>query len=290
MQQRVMRHTLYATFIISVTLCIFTIVSVGVAFAQETGRFERPDTNREVPEREDRENQDRGDRESRGEQDTMRDFLQRGLDSTRSVNERVCDRIAYTNERLGTEIPLPPFCENGEEPPSGTSHILISEVYYDVESGRGAETVNEWVELYNPADTPVDIGGWSIGDSALGRLLPGGTIVPAGGVILITNEEGLGEIWPEIPGNVTIVALGLSINAGGLSNTGDALFLRDPSAELVDSVSWGSNTDAFDPAVPDADEGESIERIDLEVDTDTAADWTVNPLPNPGFPGVLQQS
>jgi len=288
MQQRVIAHTLYALFIISLSVFAVGAFATQRASAQVDDRFERLDIHRDgAEERDDRDSGERGDRDDR---DTGRALLERGFDSTRSVNERVCERIAYTNERLGTEIPLPLFCESGEEPPSGTAHILISEVYYDVESARGAENANEWVELYNPTDAPVNIGGWSIGDSASGTLLPAGTIIPAGGMILITNADGLKDLWPEIPEEVTVVALGVRINTGGLSNTGDALFLRDPGAELVDSVSWGTNTDALDPAVADAEEGASIERIDLEIDTDTAEDWTSNPQPTPGFPGVLEQS
>ncbi|MCK4404897.1 MAG: lamin tail domain-containing protein, partial [Hadesarchaea archaeon] len=41
---------------------------------------------------------------------------------------------------------------------AATNHVVISEVFYD-ESGTDT---NEFVELYNPTLSSVDIGGWKL--------------------------------------------------------------------------------------------------------------------------------
>jgi len=282
----VFAHTLYAIFIISIAVFVLPIAGMQIASAQETDRFDRLDSDRDASDRSDR--GDRGDREDHGMIEVSRE---RVIGPFRDFSADICARLIQVNERLQVEIPLPLFCNDEEEPPEqDMGHIVISEVYYDVDGEHGSEGANEWVELYNPTGVPVNIGGWSIGDSASGALLPGEIVIPAGGVVLLTQGEGLEILWPEISESVEIIVLGSPINTGGLSNSGDALFLRNPSADLVDSVSWGTNTDAFDPSVLGVGNGESIERVNPDIDTDTSVDWTSNSNPTPGVPGALQQS
>jgi hypothetical protein len=58
-----------------------------------------------------------------------------------------------------------------------------------------------------------------------------------------------------------------------MSNTNDQALILDGNDTLVDAASWGG-TFAFNPglAQPVLD-GQSYERINVYVDTDTAADW-----------------
>ncbi len=42
-----------------------------------------------------------------------------------------------------------------------TNHVVINEI--DINPpGDDAKSVIEWVELYNPTDSKIDIGGWQI--------------------------------------------------------------------------------------------------------------------------------
>ena len=51
---------------------------------------------------------------------------------------------------------------------------------------------------------------------------------------------------------------------------------------VIDQMSYGTDTTAFDPACPGVKEGHSLERSPANVDTDTAADWIDQEFPNPG--------
>jgi len=47
-----------------------------------------------------------------------------------------------------------------------TDNIVINEV--DINPpGNDADSVSEWVELYNPTDSDVDLGGWEIASTTV---------------------------------------------------------------------------------------------------------------------------
>jgi hypothetical protein len=160
-------------------------------------------------------------------------------------------------------------------------HVLISEVYYDVDDLHGAsEPGFEWVELYNPTSEDVDLMGWSIGDAALSDALPDGTIIEAHSFLILAATTTLSDFW-DIPTTTPVVNLGGAIG-NGLGNAGDALALTDGALTIVDALSWGSDISVFDPAAVDVSEGSSLARSALDVDTDTAIDWVERDIPTPG--------
>ena len=161
-----------------------------------------------------------------------------------------------------------------------TSSIVLSEIYYDVDAAHGAETTNEWVEIRNSTDTAVDVSGYMLTDATTNDVLPAGTIVPANGYLLITDESSTITFWT-IPAGSPVVVLGSAIG-NALGNSGDVLRLKDAGGIELDAVSWGNNVSAFDPAVPVVAEGSSISRISGGADTDTAADWVTLTTPTPG--------
>ena len=166
-------------------------------------------------------------------------------------------------------------------PPTGIDHVVINEVYYDVDAVHGVETTgsnnNEWIELYNGTGAPVDIGGWKISDANATDTLPS-IILPDGGSVIITGTSTTASFW-DFHG-APVIVLNSAIG-NSLSNTGDVVYLSNISG-VVDAVSYGENTDAFSPSVIDVVEGHSIQRIDPDVDTDTATDWEGSEVPTPG--------
>ena len=176
------------------------------------------------------------------------------------------------------------FVEEDEEPaPSG--NLLITEVMYDLATStpaQGTETANEWIELYNGTDQTLDLTGYTITDAASSDTLPDGTLLEAGQFLLITSSSTT-EGFYDIPEDAVIVVLTGAIG-NGLGNASDFLELRNDEGSAVDAVSWGDNTSAFSPAVPGVptNVGYSIGRIDIDVDTGTAADWETKEDPSPG--------
>src|SRR3989338_5648947 len=167
------------------------------------------------------------------------------------------------------------------------AQILISEVYYDVASTTGQEPANEWLELFNPGPSAVNLARFTISDGVATDTIPaiaiGQTLIQPGGYLIVTASSTTSGFWNPTA-STTFVVLTSSIG-NGLANGGDALFLRASSGVLMDSVSWGTNTSAFDPSVPGVAEGHSIARTEegLENDTGTAADWEDLAIPTPGL-------
>jgi len=115
----------------------------------------------------------------------------------------------------------------------------------------------DWAELYNPADVPVDLGGYGFTDdlALLGKwTLPEGTTIEAGGYLLIWCDND-----PEDGPLHTTFKLSASGEELGLSRPVDGGF------ELLDSYVFGAQT-------TDVSEGRS---------SDGALDWVFFTTPTP---------
>jgi hypothetical protein len=162
-------------------------------------------------------------------------------------------------------------------------HVVINEVYYNVDPNRGADPMNEWVELYNPTDSPVDVSGWKICDAASCDTLPATPSIAAKSFAVITNNNvSTWPNWPELHPGALLIQINSNIG-GGLNDAGDAVKIRDGSNAIVDQISYGNNTSVFNPeTVAPSGVGRSIARIVKGFDTDLPDDWVVNATPNPG--------
>ena len=87
-------------------------------------------------------------------------------------------------------------------------------------------------------------------------------------------------LW-NIPQNVQVASLGNPIG-DGLGNGGDRVILKNAAGAIVDAVSWGTNTSAFNPSVPVVPYGHSMARATTSPDTNTAREWFGSNTPVPG--------
>ena len=158
-------------------------------------------------------------------------------------------------------------------------HVVISEVYYNVDPSHGNDPQNEWVELYNGSTSVVDISGWIIVDLATERTIPQGTLIQSNSFLLVTADSQTKSKW-NIPGNIPVITLS-GLIGDGLLNAGDALSLKQGS-QVVDSLSWGTNTSVFNPALSSLSSGHSFARGSLTKDTHSTSDWIDLMTPLPG--------
>jgi 5'-nucleotidase len=162
------------------------------------------------------------------------------------------------------------------------NHVVVSEVYYDVDGLHGDEPAHEWIELHNPTATPVSLEGWSIIDTSGSiDVIPTGVVLAANGYVILAATTTLPTYWT-VPADVPLVNLGSALG-NGLGNLGDSLILRDSATTTVDALSWGTDTSIFDPGVVDVVSGHSIARDHAGVDTDLAGDWIDREDPTFGF-------
>ena len=178
-----------------------------------------------------------------------------------------------------TETPTP-----GPSPtatPSRWSQLLLSEVLYDAPQG-GTDSAYEWLEVFNPGEAAVSLAGWAVGDNGGRNALPAATLDPGAYLVIAATEAGFRANHPDFAGKL----LNLEGSIGnGLSNTSDVVRLLAPDGALIDAMSYGENTAAFAPPCFDVPAGQSLARVPALSDTDTAADWAPQTIPNPGGPG-----
>lgn len=183
--------------------------------------------------------------------------------------------------------------------------LLISEVVYNE---SGSDTTGEWIEIYNSGPNAVDLTNYKIGDEEVANpplpaesggmwQFPAGASIPAYGVqVIAVSGTKFTSLYPTAPlptyeVNSTLPGVPDMINyltwsptgtAINMANAGDQVLLLDGSDAIVDMISWGNTTFAFNPAMPTSADGASQQRILPWVDTNTAADWQAASPPTPG--------
>lgn len=150
--------------------------------------------------------------------------------------------------------------------------IVFSEVLYD--SAVPGESSGEWIELYNPNSTEVDIGGWRISDNTGSFKIPTGTTIYGYSHLIITNNKSYFQ-------NQYSCTPDLITDIVKLANTGDHLRLKNNYGITVDLVAWENGGGESGWKSLYANEGKTIRRRNLNEDTDRAADWISNSSPQP---------
>ena len=102
---------------------------------------------------------------------------------------------------------------------------VINELY-----SRGTDAELDWIEIYNPSSSSIDITGYKIYDSGgfngtkPKKLFPGGSIIPANGFLVIVVDD-------------------TDSSGFGLSSSGDEVWLENGSGVVIDNITI--------PAMPD---------------------------------------
>jgi len=100
--------------------------------------------------------------------------------------------------------------------------VLINEVAW---AGTLASANDEWIELHNPGPVEIDLADWTLTDDGDINLTLAGTI-PAFSFFLLerTDDSTVADIAAD------------QIYSGGLKNSGERLWLIDPTGNVVDSA------------------------------------------------------
>ncbi len=100
--------------------------------------------------------------------------------------------------------------------------VMINEVAWP---GTAASSNDEWIELFNPGPSSIDLHGWRLTDGDDVRVTLQGTI-PGYGLYLLERTD-----------DTTVLDLAADqIYTGALSNSGESLELVDPSGKVIDTA------------------------------------------------------
>jgi len=125
---------------------------------------------------------------------------------------------------------------------SEINHIVINEV--DINPpGNDADSVSEWVELYNPTQTEIDLSGWQVASTTLFKktlTIPQGTVINPGGYLVFNHVR----LW--------------------FPDASEVVELRDNTGQVIDRT----------PAMTDfRNDHTTWQRVWDGVDSDTENDW-----------------
>ena len=123
-----------------------------------------------------------------------------------------------------------------------TDHVVINEV--DINPpGNDSTSITEWVELYNPTDANVDLGGWKIASTTVLKktmTIPSGTVIKSGQFLTYSYQN----LW--------------------FTDSNESVELRDKNGVVIDKT----------PIITDIkNDFTSWQRIYDGYDLDTLNDW-----------------
>jgi hypothetical protein len=147
-----------------------------------------------------------------------------------------------------------------EKKPAKEMDVAINEIAW---MGTIFSSSDEWIELYNNTNSPIDLTGWSLraADGAPDIFLAG--IIPAKSYFLLerTDDETVKDIKAD------------QIYTGALEDKGEDLQLRDAFTNLIDSVLCETNGSWF---AGEKDGAYTMERIDPRSSGNTKSNWHTN--------------
>ena len=216
---------------------------------------------------------------------------------TRTPTETPTRTPTRTRTPTKTPTPGPTATHTPTSPPTPEiGWLLVSEVLYDPNT---QEPDGEWIEIYNAGGGWVDLAACKLGDEETQGgsegmyQFPAGSMIVPGQVVIVANRASAFVSAYSYPPDYELIntnsavpdMLKYSAWATGsiqLGNLEDELLLLGPGDQVLDALSWGGSTWAFDPSVRLVNPGHSLERRPVYLDTDQASDWVDRAQPMPG--------
>ncbi len=135
---------------------------------------------------------------------------------------------------------------------------MINEIHYNSDPSTAKD---EFIELYNPGASEVDLSGWFF-QEGVNFTIPGGTVIGAGGYLVVSqNPAALSARYG---------ASSVGPFEGGLSGSGERVELRQANGLIADTVTY---RDTFPWPVGAGGTGSSMELINPALDNDLGASW-----------------
>jgi len=156
------------------------------------------------------------------------------------------------------------FAGGTVDPPT-VGNVVINEIHYNPGPDGVVDGDAEFIELYNPGDTSVDLSGMSF--TGFDLTFADGTTLGAGQYAIVSPSISLAEsTW-----GVTPIA---EFTGGGISGGGETIqLLAADGVTVIDQVTYDDT--APWPGAPDGN-GPSLELIDPALDNSLVASWATS--------------
>jgi hypothetical protein len=152
--------------------------------------------------------------------------------------------------------------------------LLINEIMYDPLHDQ-----NEWFELINWSDQPVDLAHWTFHDAPTlngvnsFEVSTQPFVVECGGYAIVAADSSIFKLYPDLSQSDPTIPIRVLNRSSGFSfnNDGDAIVLKDLTGQTIDSVAYEPRW--HHPDVVDT-KGRSLERINPNIDSNDPRDWS----------------
>ncbi|MCL5030049.1 MAG: lamin tail domain-containing protein [Bacteroidetes bacterium] len=147
--------------------------------------------------------------------------------------------------------------------------IVINEIMYAPTSGEP-----EWIEIFNTTTFPINLNGWRIGDNSTSTSITSKDIIVQPFSYFIISKDSTLLKYFSVRSQIVVT------NFPSLNNSGDAVVLKDPSENIVDSLeyrpAWGGNSN-----------GKSLERINFQISSTDSSNWKTSSSKQKATPGYI---
>ncbi len=148
--------------------------------------------------------------------------------------------------------------------------VIFTEINYQSPIGGGTDSL-EYIEMYNPTATPVDMTGWTM--VGVGYTFPAFTLDPGRFVLICRNS-------PKIINTFGYVCQIFNWTSGFLANSaGEALVLKNSTGSVIDSLFYTPGLNNWPTANGD---GRSISYCNQTIDNINGSAWIATTT-NSGF-------
>ncbi len=152
--------------------------------------------------------------------------------------------------------------------PDVDSLLVINEIMADplLATPGGSDLYGEWIEIYNPGATPVDLQGYVLADQGTDYHIIGApVVVPPNGYVVLCRDNN-----PDLNGGVACNYMYLNFL---LVNGGDAVILRNPQGDVVDQVVY-TGTSPVGASIALRNPNMSNASIAIPANPNDSASWT----------------
>jgi hypothetical protein len=153
--------------------------------------------------------------------------------------------------------------------PNNFNDIVINEIMY-----TPAPDQEEWVELYNKTDSPINLKKWTLSDnSSHTEITLQDKFLPEGGFLILCKDTLL-ENYYDAP--IEIIQMKLPT----LNNSGDIIRIADSLNSTIDSL-------GYSPDWGGSKEGKSLERISVDDASTDSSNWMTSLSKSGATPGNI---
>jgi len=181
-----------------------------------------------------------------------------------------------SSSAIGIIFGTPGQANNVPDPCNPTPDpIVINEINYNSDTLTSA---GNWIELYNPNTTAIDVSGWRFYDEDSLFVIPPSTIIPPDDyLVLVEDDVRFAAAYPAVSNYVGSMGF-------GLNNNKERIILYTANQCMVDSLRY--NDDLPWPEEPDGN-GPTLSLLDASLDNTAPASWAASPpLGTPGAANI----